>query len=146
MASNVDVALLVRRLCIGRRHRRLVRARLGPQRIRREADGRHEAEDEKLHRSPLDHRAVRLAVHRGYETVIEEFDGSSGVVGRVMRTRALTFVPDVSVDPDYLSAAGTVRAEISAPLIAEGELLGVVVGRQPNVDDIRGELEGVLFD
>ncbi|MDQ1703132.1 MAG: hypothetical protein QOF57_2384, partial [Frankiaceae bacterium] len=47
---------------------------------------------------------MRLAVHRGYETVIEEFDGSSGVVGRVMRTRALTFVPDVSVDPDYLSA------------------------------------------
>jgi diguanylate cyclase (GGDEF)-like protein len=69
---------------------------------------------------------MRLAAQRGYDTVIEEFDGSSGVVGRVMRTHALTFVPDVSVDPDYLSAAGRVRAEISAPLIAEGELLGVV--------------------
>jgi len=73
-----------------------------------------------------DSSRMRLAVHRGYETVIEEFDGSSGIVGRVMRTRALTFVPDVSVDPDYLAAAGGVRAEISAPLIADGQLIGVV--------------------
>jgi diguanylate cyclase (GGDEF)-like protein len=69
---------------------------------------------------------MHLAVHRGYDSVIEEFDGTSGVIGRVMRTRALTFVPDVSVDPDYRSAAGSVRAEISAPLIADGELLGIV--------------------
>jgi diguanylate cyclase (GGDEF)-like protein len=69
---------------------------------------------------------MQLAVHRGYETVIDEFDGSAGIVGRVMRTRAVCFVPDVTADADYLAAAGSVRAEISAPLIAEGELLGVV--------------------
>jgi diguanylate cyclase (GGDEF)-like protein len=69
---------------------------------------------------------MRLAAQRGYDTVIGEFDGSSGVVGRVMRTRTLAFVPDVSVDPDYLSASGIVEAEISAPLLVEGKLVGIV--------------------
>jgi diguanylate cyclase (GGDEF)-like protein len=69
---------------------------------------------------------MRLAAQRGYDTVIEEFDGSSGVVGRVMRTSAVAVVADVASDPDYVSASGAVRAEISAPLIADGELVGVV--------------------
>ncbi|HUQ77360.1 MAG TPA: sensor domain-containing diguanylate cyclase [Patescibacteria group bacterium] len=69
---------------------------------------------------------MRLAAQRGYETVIEEFDGSTGVVGRVMRTHVLAFVPDVSSDPDYLSALSSVRSEISAPILADGELLGIV--------------------
>jgi diguanylate cyclase (GGDEF)-like protein len=69
---------------------------------------------------------MRLAAQRGYDTVIEEFDGTSGVLGRVMRTRTLAFVPDVAVDPDYRSAAGPVRAEICAPILVDGELLGIV--------------------
>jgi putative methionine-R-sulfoxide reductase with GAF domain len=63
---------------------------------------------------------VRLAAQAGYDSVIEEFDGSSGVLGRVMRTKALAFVPDVGVDPDYRSAAGVVMSEISAPLVVVG--------------------------
>ncbi len=69
---------------------------------------------------------MRLAAQRGYDAVIEEFDGTSGVIGRVMRTRTLAFVPDVATDPDYRSAAGTVRTEICAPILADGELLGIV--------------------
>ena len=69
---------------------------------------------------------VRLAAQAGYDTVIDEFDASSGVIGRVLRTRALAFVPDVAVDPDYRSAAGVVTAEISAPLVVDGDLVGVV--------------------
>jgi diguanylate cyclase (GGDEF)-like protein len=69
---------------------------------------------------------MRLAAQGGYDTVIEEFDGSAGVLGRVMRTKAVAFVPDVTVDPDYLSASGIVRAEISAPLLVDGELIGIV--------------------
>ena len=69
---------------------------------------------------------MRLAAQRGYDTVIEEFDSSSGVIGRVMRTKTLAFVPDVSVDPDYLTASGIVRSEISAPMVADGTLLGIV--------------------
>lgn len=69
---------------------------------------------------------MRLAAQGGYDAVIDEFDGSSGVLGRVMRTRALAFVPDVSIDPDYRSASSLVQAEISAPLLADGEFLGIV--------------------
>ncbi|HXU84408.1 MAG TPA: sensor domain-containing diguanylate cyclase [Verrucomicrobiae bacterium] len=69
---------------------------------------------------------LRIAVQAGYDTVIEEFDGSSGVVGRVMRSRELAFVPDVGADTDYRSAAGAVRAEISAPLLIGDDLVGVV--------------------
>jgi diguanylate cyclase (GGDEF)-like protein len=80
---------------------------------------------------------MRLAAQRGYATVIEVFDGSVGILGRVMRTRKLAWIPDVSRDPDYLSAEGEVRSEISAPLLIGDELVGVV-----NVEDATaGRLE-----
>lgn len=69
---------------------------------------------------------MRLAAQRGYDTVIEEFDGSIGVLGRVMRTGTLAFVPDVRADTDYMSASSIVRSEISAPMLADGRLLGIV--------------------
>lgn len=69
---------------------------------------------------------MRLAAQRGYENVIEEFDGTRGVIGRVMRSRTLAFVPDATVDRDYLTASDLVRSEISAPMLADGELLGIV--------------------
>jgi diguanylate cyclase (GGDEF)-like protein len=79
-----------------------------------------------------DDGTVRLGAQRGYETVVETFDGTTGVVGRVMRTRETAFVPDVREDPDYRVAKGDVLSEISAPLVAAGELLGVL-----NVEDSR---------
>ena len=69
---------------------------------------------------------MRLVAQIGYDTVIEEFDGTKGVLGRVMRTRTLAFVPDATVDPDYLSASGIVQSEISAPLLVGDELVGIV--------------------
>jgi diguanylate cyclase (GGDEF)-like protein len=69
---------------------------------------------------------MALAAQAGYDSVIGDFDGTSGVIGRVMRTGSLAFVPDVSADPDYLSASGVVRAEISAPLMVADELLGII--------------------
>lgn len=70
--------------------------------------------------------SIRIAAQAGYQTVIDEFDGTAGVIGRVMRTGKLAYVPDVAVDPDYLSAAGVVMAEISAPLLIGDELAGVI--------------------
>jgi diguanylate cyclase (GGDEF)-like protein len=69
---------------------------------------------------------VRLVAQAGYDSVIEEFDGTFGVIGRVMRTRELAFVPDVATDSDYRSADGAIRAEISAPLLIDDRLVGVV--------------------
>jgi len=70
--------------------------------------------------------SMRLAAQRGYTTVIDVFDGTSGVIGRVMRSRAVAFVPDVTADADYRSASGIVRAELCAPVLVDGRLVGIV--------------------
>ena len=64
---------------------------------------------------------------RGYDTVIDEFDGTSGVIGRVMRTATLAFVPDVARRPrlpERLRASSEPR---SAPRCSStSELVGIV--------------------
>lgn len=68
---------------------------------------------------------ARLAAQRGY-AVAFDFDGSRGVIGRVMRTREIAFVADVSVDPDYSTGNAEVTGEICVPLLAQGDLLGIL--------------------
>lgn len=70
--------------------------------------------------------ALRLGAQRGYETPILEFDLNLGIIGRVARTRQAVFAPDVAGEPDYEEADSGVVSEISVPLLAEGELLGVL--------------------
>jgi diguanylate cyclase (GGDEF)-like protein len=79
---------------------------------------------------------VKLGAQRGYETVLESFDGTTGVIGRVMRTQETAFIRDVRDDPDYRVANGDVLSEISAPLMAAGELLGVLNVEDPRVDGL----------
>jgi len=73
----------------------------------------------------LDGSIARLAAQRGYDVTVD-FDGTSGIIGRVMRTRVVAFVPDVATDPDYQSANADVRSEICVPLLAHGELLAIL--------------------
>jgi diguanylate cyclase (GGDEF)-like protein len=79
-----------------------------------------------------DDGSAQLGAQRGYDAAIETFDGTTGVIGRVMRTRETAFVRDVRDDPDYRVARGDVLSEISVPLLAAGDLLGVL-----NVEDAR---------
>jgi diguanylate cyclase (GGDEF)-like protein len=74
-----------------------------------------------------------LGAQRGYDRVLERFDGSSGVVGRVIRTGEVQLIRDVTQDPDYQVANDDVRSEISAPLFAGGELIGVLNLEDPRV-------------
>lgn len=67
-----------------------------------------------------------LRAQRGYDDVIESFDGSAGIVGRTMRTRKAVLVRDVHADADYRAASPDVRSEVSVPLVAGDELLGVL--------------------
>ncbi len=83
-----------------------------------------------------DDGTLRLGAQRGYDTVLETFDGTSGVVGRVMRTRETAFVRDVRTDPDYRIAKDDVMSEISTPLMVGGELLGVLNVEDPRVDGL----------
>ncbi len=54
------------------------------------------------------------------------FDGTTGVIGQVLRTQRTGFLPDVSVNPNYVAGDPSIRSEICAPLLAHGELLGVL--------------------
>lgn len=85
----------------------------------------------------LDGSVARLAAQRGYEVRVD-FDGTRGVIGRVMRTHEPVFLPDVTVDPDYEQADPDVRSEICVPLLAHGRLLAILnveAGEERALDD-----------
>jgi diguanylate cyclase (GGDEF)-like protein len=67
-----------------------------------------------------------LGAQRGYEDPRQSFDGTEGVVGRVMREHEVAFVPDVTADPDYVAVYAEVKSEICAPLLFDGEFLGIL--------------------
>jgi diguanylate cyclase (GGDEF)-like protein len=69
---------------------------------------------------------VVLGSQVGYHDLVEAFDGTRGIVGRVMRSGRPALVPDVKADPDYLEVDPDVQSEICVPLTAEGEFLGLV--------------------
>ncbi len=73
-----------------------------------------------------DAERVHLAARGGYVEAIESFDPSVGVAGRVMRSRELAFVPDISADPDYVPGTLTATSLICAPLIVDGRFLGLL--------------------
>ena len=81
----------------------------------------------------IDGHRLSLGAQRGYDHPRDSFDGTEGIVGRVMRSRELAFVPDVTHDPDYLEVNAEVASEICAPLIDNGEFLGIlnVEAREP---------------
>ena len=74
----------------------------------------------------LDGDVMRLGAQRGYHEVIETFDGTVGVVGRVMRSGKAQFVPDVTVDSEYHAASPDVRSEVSVPLRSGDTIIGVL--------------------
>jgi diguanylate cyclase (GGDEF)-like protein len=67
-----------------------------------------------------------LGAQRGYEKPIDSFDGTAGIVGRVMRSRELAFVQDVASDADYIAVFDEVKSEICAPLLVDGQFLGIL--------------------
>ena len=69
---------------------------------------------------------LRLGAQRGYRALPERLDARSGAIGRVYRTGLAELVPDVRSDPDYVPWDEAVVTEIAAPLLGEGETLGVL--------------------
>jgi diguanylate cyclase (GGDEF)-like protein len=57
-----------------------------------------------------------------------------GLTGLCARTRAVVNVGDVLNDPRYIAASPDCRAEICVPLIARGDLLGVLTVQSPKTD------------
>lgn len=51
---------------------------------------------------------------------------SRGVCGAAARTRRTQLVPDVSAFPGHIACSGTTRSEVVVPVLAGGQLLGVL--------------------
>jgi len=49
-----------------------------------------------------------------------------GIVGRVVRSGEPALVPDVRVDPDYISDDVARLSELTVPIIVDGEVVGVI--------------------
>ncbi len=84
-----------------------------------------------------DDQRVRLGAQRGYASPAAEIGREQGIVGRVMRTHAPVHLSDVSVDPDFVRDHPSVHSEISVPLLAGGEFLGVLDVESPRRLDER---------
>ena len=69
---------------------------------------------------------------------------SRGLTGAAARTRAIVNVGDVASDPRYISVAPSCRSEISVPLIARGDLLGVLTVQSPKTDAFSLQEERLL--
>jgi diguanylate cyclase (GGDEF)-like protein len=83
-----------------------------------------------------DGSALQLGAQRNYRNPIQAISADRGVLGRVARTRKPAFLPDVSNDPDFLSADPAVRSEIAMPLLSGDDFLGVL-----NVESSSGRLD-----
>lgn len=73
-----------------------------------------------------DDQRVELAAQRGYVEALSAFDASTGIAGRVMRTRELAFIPDVAAEPDYVPGTMSATSLISAPLMVDGRFFGIL--------------------
>lgn len=72
-----------------------------------------------------------LVVHPSFMGIPDEclkmtFSFQDGVVGRTARSREVILVKDVSLVPDFISITPDVQSELAVPLIADGELIGVI--------------------
>jgi diguanylate cyclase (GGDEF)-like protein/PAS domain S-box-containing protein len=69
---------------------------------------------------------LELSAKLGYAELPATLEAGRGIIGRVLRTGEPALVPDVSTDPDYLSASPDVTSEIAVPLVTDGETVGVL--------------------
>ncbi|HET7010396.1 MAG TPA: ATP-binding protein, partial [Anaerolineales bacterium] len=93
--------------------------------------------------------AYALKQFSGPRPVIERTPIDRGIVGRVLRTGIPSFIPDVRLDPDYLSGLVGTRAEIAVPITIDGLTIGalnVETSDPEQLDDDAFELLNLLAD
>jgi phosphoserine phosphatase RsbU/P len=74
-------------------------------------------------------RRIKAHTSRGYDPYLEDncmqLRLGDGIVGWVAKTGFGAIVPDVSVDPHYLSGRNQTAAEMAAPIRINGKVIGV---------------------
>ena len=89
--------------------------------------------------------SLEASAQRGYAPPLPTFDGRVGVIGRVMRTHEAVFLPDVRADADFLAITPDLISEICVPLLAAGDLLGVVNVESGSVPLDETDLASILL-
>jgi len=51
---------------------------------------------------------------------------TKGVVGRVARTGQPALIPDVGMEPEFISSSAAIRSEVAVPLFDQGQVVGVL--------------------
>jgi diguanylate cyclase (GGDEF)-like protein len=74
----------------------------------------------------VEHGRLWLVAQRGYAVVPDGIPVGRGIMGRAVRTRAGQLVVDVRDDPDYVEGLPGVRSELSVPLVAGDDVVGVL--------------------
>ncbi len=87
----------------------------------------------------LEHGRLWLVSQRGYAVVPDGIDVRQGVVGRAVRLGRGQFVPDVTVDTDYIEALPSVVSEAANPLRRGRLTVGIF-----NLDSERPLPDGTL--
>lgn len=97
----------------------------------------------------LEHGRLWLVAQRGYAVVSEGININRGVMGRAVRLGRVELIPDVSMDPDYVTAHPRVRSELAVPLRAGDSIIGILnieseQSLPDNVEDMFAELASAL--
>jgi signal transduction histidine kinase len=83
-----------------------------------------------------------LRQHSGPGSMLNRMRLDQGIIGRAARHGRPEFVPDVRTDPDYLEGLVGTRAEVAVPILAEGNVIGVLNVEASEVDQLdRNALE-----
>jgi diguanylate cyclase (GGDEF)-like protein len=71
----------------------------------------------------LEHDRLWCVAQKGYDQIRDGFPLDRGIMARAVRTGELQFVPDVTLDPDFVAALSDLHSEIAVPV---GDRLGVL--------------------
>ncbi len=74
----------------------------------------------------LEHGQLWSVGGRGHAMIPDGLRLEDGVIGRAVREREPQFVVDVATDPDFVEVLPGVCSELAIPLVAHGEVVGVV--------------------
>ena len=79
----------------------------------------------------VEKNTLRIARHRGYANLSNSLKlplrrSKSGIVGKAVDARKPILVPDVRKDKDYIEGNPSTLSELAVPVIADGEVLGVL--------------------
>ena len=95
----------------------------------------------------LEHGLLWTVGATGFAMLSDGLDVGEGVVGRAVAERRVQLVPDVSADPDFITLAKGVVAEIAIPLVVDGDMVGVLnIETSERLPEDAAELLGALPD